>query len=74
MYQEVSLKEQIGKRIRYYRESNGMSLKDLSEKTGIRPEYLRKIENGTASRITLVKIEKIINVFGLDLCCFCKNL
>ncbi|MBR1617965.1 helix-turn-helix transcriptional regulator, partial [bacterium] len=45
----------IGKNIKNYRLKKGFSLKDLSQKTNISQTYLKKIENGTATRMKIVK-------------------
>ena len=45
----------FGKHIKKLREERSITIEELSEKTGIRKEYLLKIENGTAYG---VKIEK----------------
>ena len=45
----------LGLHIKKLREARNLTLKDVSLKTGIRVQYLKKIENGTAYR---VKIEK----------------
>ena len=41
----------LGKRIKEQREKRQITIKELSEKTGIRAEYLKKIENGKATGI-----------------------
>lgn len=62
---EQSFKK-LGLRIKKLREEQNINIKDLSEKTGIRKEYLRKIENGNAYGATLerhlVKISKTLKV------------
>ena len=45
----------LGLNIKKLREARNLTLKDVSLKTGIRVQYLKKIENGTAYG---VKIEK----------------
>lgn len=56
----------LGKRIQNLREERQISIKEMSEKTGIRKEYLRKIELGKAYGILidrhLFKIADILNV------------
>lgn len=55
----------LGQRIQKLREERNISIKKLSEKTGIRKEYLKKIEIGNAYGIMLnahiVKIAKVLN-------------
>jgi len=40
--------EQLGNHIKSIRESKGISLKEVSTNTGIRQDYLQKIESGKA--------------------------
>ncbi len=58
--------KKLGQNIKYLRENRSISIKELSEKTEIRKEYLMKIENGNAYGVMLnthlVKIAKAINV------------
>lgn len=65
----------LGNNIQTLREEKQMTIKELSEKTGIRKEYLRKIECGKAYGILfdkhLLKIAialntKISNLFDFD--------
>ena len=59
---------QIGQHVQKLREERNMSIKELSEKTGIRKEYLRKIEQGIAYGVLLEKhFSKIANAFNLKL-------
>ena len=45
----------LGKHIIKLREERNMTIKELSIKTGIRPQYLKKIEAGIAYRVSLAK-------------------
>lgn len=58
--------EKLGIRIKEFRENRNLTIKELSQKTGIRTEYLRKIESGKAFGILfekhIVKIAKGMNV------------
>lgn len=47
--------ELLGKHIKYLREERNLTIKELALKTGIRREYLQKIENGSAYRVLLEK-------------------
>lgn len=49
----IEICEKLGKRIQKFREEKGISVKELSEKTGIRQEYIKKIENGKAYGVTI---------------------
>ena len=56
--------EKIGKNIRQYRISNGMTQKQLAERIGISPETLGKCERGQYG-ITLLMIIKLTSVFKI---------
>lgn len=46
----IKLLRKMGISIKNTREQKGISLKELAQKTGIRKEYLKKIEAGNAPR------------------------
>ncbi|WP_461208962.1 helix-turn-helix domain-containing protein [Desulfocurvus sp. DL9XJH121] len=54
----------IGSRIRSYRESKGMSVEDLAEKTGLAVEFIESVENGKSSPAlgVMVKISRVLGV------------
>ena len=52
----------LGKRIKEQREKRQITIKELSEKTGIRAEYLKKIENGKAYGVMIDKHILIIAI------------
>lgn len=56
----------LGKHIQNLREERQISIREMSEKTGIRKEYLRKIELGKAYGVSLdrhlLKIAQTLNV------------
>ena len=58
--------KKLGLHIYKIRCEKQFSLKEISEKTGIRTEYLRKIESGTAYGVLierhLLKIAKVLNI------------
>ena len=56
--------QSLGKRIRYFREKNGLSQYDFSDKTGISRSYISRIESGESSLSLdyLVLIAKGLNV------------
>ena len=57
--------ENLGNNIQKYRNEQQISIIELSEKTGIGKEYLRKIENGQAYGILLDKhLFKIANALA----------
>lgn len=47
--------KQLGRHIQKLREERSISIKELSNKTGIRKEYLKKIEDGKAYGVLLNK-------------------
>ena len=58
----------LGKNIQNLRREKNLTLKDLSQKTEIRTEYLKKIEEGTAYGILINKhLNKIANVFKIKI-------
>ena len=57
----------IGQNIRTIRESKGLSLKDISKLSGIRVEYLSKIENGKARGMLLSYLEFTALALGVEL-------
>lgn len=56
--------EIFGSNLKKIRENKNMSLKELSIKTQMRVEYLKKIENGTAYGLTISKIFIIANALN----------
>lgn len=46
----------LGQNIKDNREKRGMTLEEVSQKTGIRLPYLKKIENGKAVRVSTMHI------------------
>ena len=60
--------KKLGNNIQKLRKKRNISINELSEKTGIRAEYLKKIENGKAYRVTLNRhLSKIANVLNIKL-------
>lgn len=61
----------LGIHIKNLREEKNITIKELSKKTGIRKEYLVKIERGTAYGVMLnrhlVKIANALNIKLYDL-------
>ena len=46
----------FGNNVKKYRESKGLSIKELSDKTGITERYLTRIEQGIARRVNVSHI------------------
>ena len=61
----------LGQHIKNLREERNMTLKEMSQKTGIRVEYLKRIEAGIAYRVKinehLYKIAKALKITMVEL-------
>ena len=57
--------EQIGRRLHAYRSRSGMTLRDVSETTGLSPSYLSKLESGKVG-VSVVNLDKIVTAIGLS--------
>jgi transcriptional regulator with XRE-family HTH domain len=55
----------IGKRIRTLREKQGMSQAELGRRTGIKREYLSKLESGALPNPTLSTMQKFADGLGV---------
>lgn len=55
----------FGLKIKKLREERNMSIEELSMITGIRLQYLKKIEAGTAHRLTSTHVLIFSNVFNI---------
>ncbi len=68
----------IGQHIKNLREERNMTLKEMSQKTGIRVEYLKRIEAGTAYRVKvmehLYEIAKALKITMVELFSFESNV
>lgn len=73
MEYEERLKK-LGQNIRIAREERNITIKELSEKTGIRAEYLKKIENGEAVRIKISKLYQIAQAMKMKTSMLVKNI
>ena len=51
MLTEEEIFKKFGENIREFREERNMTLEDLSIITGIKAQYLKRIESGTAKRL-----------------------
>lgn len=65
---------QLGKNITKLREEYGMSLEDLSLKSGIRKRYLVRIEQGIAYGLRLSHLENLAVAFDGNLKDILKDL
>lgn len=68
-FANMDIKEKIGKRIKYIRESKGMSQKDLAYSADLDRSYIASVENG-ARNISIVNIEKIAHALKVSLATF----
>lgn len=57
----------LGDNIRYLREKMGISIKDLSELTGITSAYLSMIENNKRKNPSTEMLKKIANELNVDI-------
>ena len=62
----------ISKRIKRLRLENGMTLKDVSEKTDLSVSFLSQIERGTTS-LTITSLKKIADVFKVSMASFFED-
>ncbi len=72
----LDILKKLGRRIEQIREFQNISIMELSVLTGIKKEYLKKIENGAAKRLNVVQffsIAKALNVKGCELVNFNKR-
>ena len=63
----------LGKNIQKIRISKNISIKEMSEKTGIREKYLKKIEKGEAIGITTSKIFLIADALSVKVSLLIKE-
>ncbi|MCX8094530.1 MAG: helix-turn-helix domain-containing protein [Candidatus Goldbacteria bacterium] len=56
----------IGKNIKMFRKKEGLTLLDLSKKTGISPSFLSNIESGI-KQPTLLTLQKVANVLKISI-------
>ena len=58
--------QNLGKKVRYYRTKNELTLKDLAEKIGVTPSLLSQIEHGKASP-SLGTLKSLADVFNVPI-------
>ena len=56
----------VCKNIKTYRLEKGLSIKELSEKSGVSEKYLLKIENLVAKRLVLLKVVAIADAMEMN--------
>jgi transcriptional regulator with XRE-family HTH domain len=62
----VDIRIKIGKRIKYIRESKGISQKDLAYESDLDRSYIASIEVGKRN-VSIVNLEKIANALNIPL-------
>ena len=62
-YKEIFIK--FGKNIKEFRQERNITLQELSELTGIRQQYLKKIEDGKAYRISSTHVFVFAKAFKI---------
>ena len=69
----IKLIKILGKNIQKIRINKNISIKEMSEKTGIREKYLEKIEKGEAIGITTSKIFLIADALSVKVSLLVKE-
>lgn len=57
--------EQVGSRLRKYRQAKGYTIEDLALKAGLHPAHLAKIERAERN-CTLATLDKIVTALGVS--------
>src|SRR5699024_763616 len=65
--------DKIGEKIKKLRFERGMTLKDLSDKTGLSVSFLSQIERGSSS-IAITSLKKIADSFNVKMTCFFEEI
>ena len=69
----IKLIKILGNNVQKIRISKNISIKEMSEKTGIREKYLKKIEKGEAIGITTSKIFLIADALSVKVSLLVKE-
>ena len=64
----------LGKNVQKQREKINMTIKELSEKTKIKIQYLEKIEKGNAKKLSYYKIYLIAQKLNTKLHVLCEGI
>lgn len=67
MITEENLSEYVRSRIRELREANGLTVNGLAYRTGISQSYIRSLELGEKSSISVIKLYDICSELGVSL-------
>jgi transcriptional regulator with XRE-family HTH domain len=65
--------DNLGKAIRKYRLSKGLSQEDLADKANLHRTYIGMVERGEKN-ITILNLKKICDALGIDISIITKNL
>lgn len=65
----MNIKEKIGERIRFLRETKELSQKDLSYRADLDRSYIASVEKGHRN-ISIMNIEKICNALNISISSF----
>jgi transcriptional regulator with XRE-family HTH domain len=66
---ETNITSQVGRTIRYFRKSAGLSLEQLAEKMGVSYQLIQKYENGRTA-INLVRLQQIAQALNMEIADF----
>ena len=62
----LEILKKLGENVKKYREEKGMTINELAQISGLRKEYIKKIEHGKACGVLLekhlLKIAKCLNI------------
>lgn len=64
----------FGQNLRYYREKANTTIKELSEKSKIRKEYIEKIETGKAFGMSLSHVLRLSNALKIKPHILCEGI
>lgn len=59
--------ENFSKKLKFYRNSKGLSLKELSSLTNLSISYLHLLESGKRKNPSLGTLDKLSNVFEIEI-------
>lgn len=68
LYDFLKLHKLLGQNVRHIREKQNITLDVLSQHSGISKQYLIKIENGQACRITTKHLDRLCNTLNVMPC------
>ena len=66
MIKKSEMLQLLGQRIKYYRELKGLTLNQMSELTGIKKNYLKRIDKGNASSVSILHLVKMSEVLDIS--------